>query len=428
MSVPKIIWAVWLNFNEKADGKLDIKLKWYKERIIQLHPTWQVNIIHKWDSLLDYISDDLLLTSLVNNEYVIPASKSDAIRFFLLNKHGGFWLDLTTFLICPLDVYLENQPHATFIGYYTPSYMIEQIIFDSLGEMMDSIKWTQIIKKFKDKQKKYIRLNKEYSNYPFIPESFFVASIPNHFITNDIYNETMLFWKKTLPLVNSKEDLDFYINSNMSRLTDTIFIINSLDLNISREFDEKNITNIHFKEKLLNNVWHGGYILIYLQMYKSLIKYIKTHKISLHSEHIGTLNEHSRYQTSLCFDDNRINSCQNIIGKNHSNSNILYLLSLSYNRLIKWADTKVERISFHNTYIERMLKKIIAKKLSKDKLLDNLKNNGVYQIKLSHWTKNSPIVDILMKIYKNKQRKVNTKTRKKIGLNSKHLTIKVKRK
>ena len=421
MSIPKIIWAIWLNFDKKEDGKLDKRLKWYKERIINLHPTWEINIIDKWNDLLEYISEDLLLVSVIENNYIITASKSDAIRFFLLNKYGGFWLDFSTFLICPIDIYLQKQPNASFICYYTPSFMIEQVIFDSLGKMMDGVKWSRIIEKFKVRQKKYIRLNNKYSKYPYIPESFFVASKPNNYIIHDIYNEIMIFWKKTLPLVNNKEELTFFINKNMSKLTSEIFIMNSLDLNLSTQFNEENITNTEFKGSLLDNVWHGAYILIYLQMYKSFIKYIKLHRVNIHGENIGNLSLHSPHRTSLCFDDNRINSCQNIIVKNNCKSEVLYLLSLSYNRLIKWRDTEEERISFHNTYIETMLKKVTTGALSKDVLLDTLTNNGIYQIKFSHWTRNSHIIEMLMKIYTNK------KTRK-IGRKYKRLTLKLRAK
>jgi hypothetical protein len=130
--------------------------------------------------------------------------------------------------------------------------MIEKVIFDSLGKMMDGVKWSQILEKFKERQKKYIRLNNKYSKYPYIPESFFVASMPNNYIIRDIYNEIMIFWKKTLPLVNNKEELTFFINKNMSKLTSEIFIMNSLDLNLSTRFNEKNITNTEFKGSLLD--------------------------------------------------------------------------------------------------------------------------------------------------------------------------------
>jgi hypothetical protein len=68
-----------------------------------------------------------------------------------------------------------------------------------------------------------------------------------------------------------------------------------------------------------------------------------------------------------------------------------------------------------------MLKKVTTRALSKDVLLDTLTNNGIYQIKFSHWTRNSPIIEMLMKIYTNK------KTRK-TGRKYKRLTLKLRAK
>ncbi len=211
----------------------------------------------------------------------------------------------------------------------------------------------------------------------------------------------------------------------MSRLANEIFIINSMDLNILNTFNEQNFTNKEFIGKLYNNVWRCGYILTYLQIYKSFMKYIKHNNVKLFGEYVGTLSNTSPHKKSLCFNDNTINSCQNIIVKNNNNSDVLYLVSLSNNRLIKWANTDDERISFHNTYIESMLKKVIAKKITKEKLIDFLTKNGIYQIKFSHWTRNSPIVSLLMRIFKNKK---NKKTIKNIKRKSKNFTIKTKNK
>jgi hypothetical protein len=195
-----------------------------------------------------------------------------------------------------------------------------------------------------------------------------------------------------------------------------------MDLNIVNTFNEKNYTNKQLIGKLRNNVWRCGYILTYLQMYKSLIKYIKHNNANIFGEQVGTLSDHSPHKHSLCFDDYKINSCQNIIIKHNNNSDVVYLVSLSNNRLIKWADTDPDRISFHNTYIESMLKKVIAKKITKDKLLDLLTKNGIYQIKFSHWTRNSPIVNMLMRVYNNTKK--TKKTRRNVKRKSKRSTVK----
>ena len=125
MTIPKIIWAIWCNFDNKTDGILNERLTYFKDRIIQQHPGWTVNIITKWNELLDYIKEDEHLMKIFNNSFISAQHKSDAIRFFLLQKYGGFWIDISTFLLTPLDIYYEKQPNATFITYYTPPLMVE---------------------------------------------------------------------------------------------------------------------------------------------------------------------------------------------------------------------------------------------------------------------------------------------------------------
>ena len=36
MSIPKIIWALWCNFDKKTDGMLTDSIRYFKDRIIKL--------------------------------------------------------------------------------------------------------------------------------------------------------------------------------------------------------------------------------------------------------------------------------------------------------------------------------------------------------------------------------------------------------
>ena len=44
---PQIIHFLWLNFNSKTNGILDDKLKFFKDRIIGVHPGWKINFVWK---------------------------------------------------------------------------------------------------------------------------------------------------------------------------------------------------------------------------------------------------------------------------------------------------------------------------------------------------------------------------------------------
>lgn len=397
MSIPKIIWALWCNFDKKTDGVLNERLTYFKNRIISQHPGWQVNIITSWANLMDYIRENQLLTELVNNQFIGGAHKSDSIRFFLLNKFGGFWLDISTFLFTPLDIYYYTQPKATFIGYYTPPFMVEEIIFNSLGDMFDSVKYSSVVNKFKNKQIEFIKLNQQYKDYPFIPENFFIASIPNHPIISDIFQQLMDFWGSAIPNISSNETLCYEINKLMNKLGSEIFDINNTDYTLANTFNADEITDPEFSMKILNNVWHCGYVFNYLQMYKAIVNYIKNNNATITQEN----NPHefsSEYNQDLCSIDGAINSCKNIIATT-SDENVLYLVSLSYNRLIKWANTMNERVTFDNTYIRKIIDEVGTNNLTKEELIQNIIDMGIYQIKFSSWTRGSNIIEKFMELY-----------------------------
>jgi hypothetical protein len=425
MSIPKIIWAIWCNFDEKMDGILNERLTYFKDRIMMQHTGWTVNIITKWNELIDYIKEDENLLKIVNNSFISAQHKSDAIRFFLLKKHGGFWIDISTFLLTPLDIYYEKQPNATFITYYTPPLMVEEIIFSSLSQMFDSVKFNEIVEQMTKIQPNYIKLNDHYKEFPFMPENFFIASIPNHPIINDIYEQLLSFWNIAIPEITDKKiSLCYQINLLMNELADEMFDINNLDYELSKKYVSGDVTDSNFSKTVLNNVWHCGYVFNYLQMYIAIVNYIKKYNCEITQES----NSHelrSEYRADLCFNDaisnGSIDSCKNIIINNSSNGSVVYLLSLSYNRLIKWANTMDERVSFNNTYIKERLDEIGRNpEVSKEKILQDIIDAGIYQIKFSSWTRGSGIIERFMELYpnahsgglKNKKKSRKTKKRK----------------
>jgi hypothetical protein len=402
MTIPKIIWTLWCDFNNKADGILDQRLTYFKNRIIHQHPEWEINIITSWRKLIQYIKDEKVLLDVVNNPIIGGAHKADSVRFFLLKKFGGFWLDISTFLFVPLDIYYEKQPDAKFIGYFTPPFMVEDIIFNSLGDMFDSVQFNKIVEKFKPNQSEYIKLNDNYKDFPFIPENFFIAAEPNNEIINDVFQQLMTFWRDAIPFIKDKETLCYQINLLMNDIAKEIFKINYLDYELTQIYESSDITNNAFIKKALDNVWHCGYVFNYLQMYIAIIKYIKNNNLALSQESNPTEFQ-SKYNNDLCSIDGRINACQNIVGTNKiNNQNVLYLLSLSYNRLIKWENTLDDRISFDNTYIKNLIDSLgKTPGLTPEKIIEHLSNMGIYQIKFSSWTRKSNIIEKFMELYPN---------------------------
>ena len=399
MIIPKIIWALWCDFDKKADGNLNYELTYFKDRIIQQHVEWEINIITTWETLIEYIKDNSVLISLLDNPYVGGAHKSDAIRFFLLNKFGGFWIDISTFLFTSLDIYYTKQRNATFICYYTPPFMVEEIMFNSLGDMFDSVKYNEVVNKFKSIQPEYIKLNDKYKNYPFIPENFFIACTANHPIIYSTFQQLTNFWESSLQKITNHETLCYEINILMNTLALSVFDINTIEKKLMETFSDSDITNKQFFTKLLDNMWHCGYIFNYLEIYKAIVEYIEGNTVTLSQEDNNVID--NPYKSDLCSIDNNIDACKNIIVTNDNNGDVLYLLSLSYNRLIKWANTMDERLSFENTYIDNLTRNIKDENEKKE-VIEKIVEDGIYQIKFSSWTRRSGIIARFMKLYPNK--------------------------
>ena len=405
-NIPKKIWAIWVNFTAKTNGELTKVLEYFKTRIESQHqpPDWEINIITSYDKLREFIEEEPVLNQIVDNQYINPAHKSDAIRFFLLKKFGGFWIDLSTFLFVSLDIYLDKQPTAKFIGYFTPPFMIEEIIFDPLNKMIDSIKYSKVIKKFKPLQDEYIKLNNDYKDYPFMPENFFIASVQNGEIITDIYEMLINFWGNAIPNITNNDLLCNEINILVNGYAKDIFDINYLDYNLTQIYDNEDMSNDNFKKYTLNRLWNCGYIFNYLQMYIAIVNYIKKNNLEITQEADveNKPDNYNVYASDLCSKEDsfgkKINSCQNVIANSNANDECLYLLSLSHNRIIKWGDSMEERVSFDNTYIDERLNSI-NNKIDSEKLISDLIEMGIYQIKFSSWTRNSPIIEKLMSKY-----------------------------
>jgi len=411
MPIPKIIWAIWCNFNKKNDGVLDENLTYFYNRITEQHSVqngWTVNIITKWADLIDYIKDDPTITEITNNPFIGAAHKSDAIRFYLLNKHGGFWIDISTFLFTSLDIYYEKCSDADFIGYYTPAFMIEQVIFASLTDMMDSVKYTEATEKIRDKQKTFIDLNESHSKFPYIPENFFIASVPGHYLVNDVFQQLVSFWDSAMKNITDSDTLCIELNKMMNTFAKEMFTIHDANYTLYNEFQPNDITDPTFGPKLLKKLWVCGYLFNYLQMYKSLTAFIEGADIQFQKNpDIGDETTNA-YKRDICPDTpNRENTaCDNIIIRKPGSSTAVYLFSLSHNRLAKWADTMESRINFENTYLQRL---IDTPELD---IAKHMVDMGIYQIKFSSWSRDSRIIPVLMNLYPNKTAGGRTKRRR----------------
>ena len=406
--IPKIIWMVWCDFNNEQDGVLDKTLKFYKNQIIKLHnkKDWKCNIITKWADLLQILDNNKNILDIIKNKYINAAHKSDVVRFYILNKYGGFWIDFTTILLTSLDVYYKYD--ANFIGIYTPSIFIEQWLIKpfSFAYHNFNFKKNKILSKI---QNKFIKRKGIYENYPFITENFFIGAIPNHYIIKNTFDQLIHFWKSALPKIVNKETLCFEINKYNNILMNDIFDMNFANNIMYNKFKDE--ANDKDKQELLNELYANcGFFFNYLQLYKELIEYINKNKFKIIQPKYISDNfrrEFKEEYDTICFTKDGINSCKNII-ISKKNDKIL-LVSAMHDRLIKWSNVAENRATLKNTYLEKKINSY--EDISK--FINKMVENNIYQIKLSSWTRNSNIIPVLMqKINKNKTNKNKTNKNK----------------
>lgn len=404
--IPKKIWGLWCNFNEKKDGVINETLNFFISIIKNLHPSWEINIITKWDELINYIKEDAVLSNLLDNNFVGAAHKSDMIRYFFLKKYGGVWIDISTFLVAPLDKLIETS-NTDFICYYASSIDVREWLFKPLAEFYESVEYKNRIDKWIITEEEFISLKNK--NLDFIPENYFICSSPNHKIITLTYDLLTEFWSNNLQLINSKETLCYYQDAYIVYLIEDIFNTHIMEINLFKRFNNKTFDERNYK--LLFNTFDCGYLFNYLQLYIAIESYCELNKPYKLDYLEKPIEKETNAFKDLCIN----NWCKDIqISFNNGTPNIL-LLSAAYNRAAKWSDNLEERLSWDNTYLGNKIKSITSQEQA-EQMLKEFEDNGLTQFKFGAYTRNSKIIPNLMKWYKKEQnagrKKKNKKTKK----------------
>ncbi len=106
--IPKTIWMLWFQGLENAPELVKACYASWKT----LNPGWTINFLNG-ETYQEYMgSSDLLLLN--------PKAQalSDIIRINLLAKHGGVWVDATSFCVVPLDTWLPDHAHGGFFAFH----------------------------------------------------------------------------------------------------------------------------------------------------------------------------------------------------------------------------------------------------------------------------------------------------------------------
>ena len=442
---PKIIHFLWLDKEFRGKGKMTDNLKFFKDRIYDLHSNYEINFVNDRktvDKDIEKAGEEYSwIKNVIDSEFVSPAHKSDVMRFFYLYTVGGVWLDITTFLLESVDD-LINKNNLGFSCYYMPQKLAQSKMmgWEFLHNLIPypnfvNITNGNITNSDGNEEPLFSSINPEYEQFDFIPENYFIISRKEHPICGSILE---MFEKhyKDVGQISNIVDVNDYHNIYMYDLFNQVF---NPDEGILKElnYQIKSLGEGHKKEvlrKIFSLTGGGSYLFNYLMMFIAIASHSnednlkKLTVISEERESVLTNGDNGdnedkskfiesvkKYKKYVCDED----SCRDIllgrqerdgevidINKLELEENEVYLMSAQYIRLTKWSNSLVDRLkTWDNTPIKPLLtmtkQELSSGKKKNEKyenLMKTLKNLDITQIKFSSFTRESPMVENLRKI------------------------------
>lgn len=231
-----------------------------------------LTFIVDWDNCIKGIKADddrfSWLIKLLNNKFVGPAHKSDALRYYYLYKQGGVWIDISTFLVSPLDDLVKNNNNG-FTCYYMSSNVCSSWLIKLSSDIFEYITMKTYITKFVPEQEKLIKIKNK--NFDFITENYFMISSKENDICKDVFEQLKTFWESALDNINSEE-------SNCDELNQLIFTlfekVYDMDLDKITYLNLVKTQDINPAKKIiLKQYFDCGYFFNYLQLYLAILNY-----------------------------------------------------------------------------------------------------------------------------------------------------------
>jgi inositol phosphorylceramide mannosyltransferase catalytic subunit len=101
MSIPKIIHQIWIGNRQRPEALMD------SCRV--MNPTWEYRLWTEENLPTDFVNQEKIDSMAKNQPHYPEAGMSDIIRYELLYRYGGFYIDADTQFINPLDDYLTKN-------------------------------------------------------------------------------------------------------------------------------------------------------------------------------------------------------------------------------------------------------------------------------------------------------------------------------
>ena len=379
LKTPKKIHALWLNFKENKDGVIPDNLNVFIDRMKHLHQTWDIKIWTSWEEMESELITRPYMLKYIQNPYCNPANKSDCLRFHILEKYGGVWVDLSTYFIKSLDD-LYDKYKTAFTTFYMPPY--------------DALMW--VIKPFSDKYEQISVKEKVNNIYPnlhkivtksndFVCESYFIMSPPHHPIVIDVLKQMEKTWAldKVEKIIDAKTHCS-YLNLVMNNLISKVYNIN------------------HEVLELLNyniNIYDCGYLWIYFMMTIAVTNFIKKNKLTKYTNKLTPKQKividkiPSEISTYICNES----TCKDIIWIDNLQTPIIHLISSTWARLVKWSDNRDNRLNWETTFLGNLINDSYNNNISSKDFCKKLEEYNITQIKTGAFTR-GPTTEMIRKL------------------------------
>ena len=379
LKIPKTIHALWLDFNNASDGVIPPHLHVYINRLKNVHQNWNIKIWTNWQEIESDLVNRPYMLNYIRNPFCNGANKSDCLRFHILEKYGGIWVDLSTYFIKPLDD-LYNKYNSAFTTIYMPPYDMFMWNIKPLGQQYEAI---TVKEKIKDVYPSLHNIIKNSSD--FICESYFIMSPAHHPILINILEQMENIWtiEKVDQIVN-KDTHCSYVNLIMNDLTQKIYNIDPEVL------------------KLLNyniSIYDCGYLWIYFVITIAVNNFINNNNLIKYENRLTQKQKNvmnkisSDISTYMCTES----TCKDITWKDDLGIPNVHFISASWARLVKWSDTRENRLNWETTFLGNLINESYTNYISSTDFLQKLEEYNISQIKTGAYTR-GPTENMIKKL------------------------------
>jgi Mannosyltransferase OCH1 and related enzymes len=223
--IPRTIWIYWNSGFENAPDVVKLGVEsWQK-----MNPDYDVKLLSD-ENLYEFLGFDFSMVFQLSSVRCLLPTKADILRFYLLSRYGGVWVDATTFCLKPLNLWLplaashchlfnfkqKNNPTRPIEAWFIASPQGSEVINDVLQQYIDFITKPRKISLYISGKVSLLEklLSKQELTVPLDPSVSYRAEK----IGFMPYFSVAYFFYESLKNKLSKQQLDIYLRQDNSKM------------------------------------------------------------------------------------------------------------------------------------------------------------------------------------------------------------------